>query len=111
MGKQVAKYWKKNTADGLRECVEPSRYVGLSRAAYRHMRGVRPPNRSRRWLGKFVWRPRGNFPYFLKAIVGLSNSCWLSRHIGRIMGNYGEFWGIMGNCGEIRNLGCHFWCC
>ena len=52
-----------------------------------------------------MWRWRGNFPSFLKAIVGLLNSCWLSRHIGGIMGNYGimgefgwnygELWGIM----------------
>ena len=28
--------------------------------------------------------------------MGLSNSCWLSRHIGGIMGNYGELWGNYG---------------
>ena len=49
-------------------------------------RGVRPPNRWRQW--------RGNFP-FLKATVGLSNNCREPRHIGGIMGNYGELWGIM----------------
>ena len=59
----------------------------------------------------------------------LSNSCWLSRHIGGIMGNYGgimgnyggimgnhggimgNYGGIVGNYGEIMNLGCHFLCC
>ena len=89
--------------------------VGLAVAALEHVmghahtnksRGMRPPNRWRRWRGKFVWRWRGNFPQFLKAIVGLSNSCWwddwdwwnygeLWGIMGELWGNYGELWGIM----------------
>ena len=47
--------WVPNTSNSTVHGWHPT--YGVS-----HPRGVRPPNRWRRWRGKFVWRWRGNFP-------------------------------------------------